>query len=197
VPESAAAPIELRRNLPDNVECEELGCLVAAARGGDTSAWERLYRRIHPRLRDYVAHRVSRSQIDDVVDETMARAVAGLARFSWPPDRFDAWVFGIARNICADHHRQAARAQRLTPAEDRSATGLEPSEYVELGEEHARVREAFTRLSEAERDLLTLRVIAGLSTEEVAVAVGKRPGAVRTAQSRALTRLRVLLEQSE
>jgi RNA polymerase sigma-70 factor (ECF subfamily) len=35
-----------------------------------------------------------------------------------------------------------------------------------------------------------LRVVAGLSVHEVAAALGKRPGAIRTAQSRALAKLR-------
>jgi RNA polymerase sigma-70 factor (ECF subfamily) len=46
--------------------------------------------------------------------------------------------------------------------------------------------------------LLELRVVAELSTDEVASVLGRKPGAVRMAQSRALTRLRALIsEESE
>ena len=52
------------------------------------------------------------------------------------------------------------------------------------------MRVAFERLAPEERELLELRVQGGLSSEEVGVLLGKRPGAVRMAQARALQRLR-------
>jgi RNA polymerase sigma-70 factor, ECF subfamily len=45
--------------------------------------------------------------------------------------------------------------------------------------------------------VLELRVIAGLTPEQTAVVLGKRPGAVRTAQSRALARLRKWVAETE
>ena len=75
--------------------------------------------------------------------------------------------------------------------------GADPLESVVLGEEQDAVRSAFARLSERDRELLELRVVAGLSAEEVASVLDMRPGAVRTAQSRALERLRGLLLQVE
>jgi len=56
------------------------------------------------------------------------------------------------------------------------------------------MRAAFALLSADERELLELRVVGGLSAEEVAAALGKRAGAVRTAQYRALAHLRRILE---
>jgi RNA polymerase sigma-70 factor, ECF subfamily len=52
------------------------------------------------------------------------------------------------------------------------------------------VRVALLRLAPEERELLELRVQRGLSAEEVGVRLGKRAGAVRMAQARALQRLR-------
>jgi RNA polymerase sigma-70 factor (ECF subfamily) len=60
-------------------------------------------------------------------------------------------------------------------------------------EEAAAVRAAFAQLKPADRELLELRVIAGLSADDTAVALGKRPGAIRMAQARALARLRKAL----
>ncbi|MBV9285708.1 MAG: hypothetical protein JO176_13890, partial [Acidimicrobiia bacterium] len=64
-------------------------------------------------------------------------------------------------------------------------------------EEAAAVRKAFGRLADGDRELLELRVVGGLSAEETAEALGRRPGAVRMAQSRALGRLRRLLVEDE
>ncbi len=52
------------------------------------------------------------------------------------------------------------------------------------------VRAAFDRLSPEDQEVLELRVVAGLSAAGVAQATGRAAGAVRMAQSRALSRLR-------
>ena len=57
------------------------------------------------------------------------------------------------------------------------------------------MRRAFGRLTDDEQELLELRVVGRLSAEEVGEVIGKRPGAVRMAQARALSRLRSLLEE--
>jgi RNA polymerase sigma-70 factor (ECF subfamily) len=63
-------------------------------------------------------------------------------------------------------------------------------------EERAVVRAAFDRLEADERELLELRVVAGLSSAEVAVILDKQPSAVRMAQKRALARLRTFVEET-
>ena len=57
------------------------------------------------------------------------------------------------------------------------------------------MRVAYGRLTDEERELLDLRVIGALSAEEVGELLNRRPGAVRTAQSRALARLRIFFEE--
>lgn len=168
--------------------------LVELAKHGDHSAWEQVYRRVYPRLLAYAAARVGESGADDIVSETMSRAVAGIARYQWQSGGLDPWLFGIARRVTADHHRGAARARRDGQGAEPSVTHAHPGERIELLDEHARVRASFVRLDAADREVLELRVIAGLSAEQAGAVLGKRPGAVRTAQSRALTRLRRILD---
>ena len=57
------------------------------------------------------------------------------------------------------------------------------------------MRTAFAGLPEPDRELLGLRVVAGLDATTTAQVLGKRPGAIRMAQSRALGRLRVMLRE--
>jgi RNA polymerase sigma-70 factor, ECF subfamily len=171
---------------------------VLEAKRGDEDAWENLYRRVYPRLRAYLARKVGTNDAEDAVNETMARAVAGIDNFHFGAAGFDGWVFGIARNVAAEHHRQADRRRRQTAAGRQLVAGTEPSEIpgdnLALEHDRALVRRQFARLSPAEQELLELRVVAGLSADEVAAVLGKRPGAVRTAQSRALEHLRRLVE---
>jgi RNA polymerase sigma-70 factor (ECF subfamily) len=176
--------------------------LVAGARCGDADAWERLYRRVYPRLAAYLARRVGFEHRDDAVSETMTRAVAGLDRMSLGPAGFDGWLFGIARRVAADHYRQASRYQRQRQRTVAAATTMpvdteDGSSRLLTADEHAELRAAFQQLSPAEQEILELRVVAGLSSEQVAVVLGKRPGAIRTAQSRAVAHLRELFDQDQ
>jgi RNA polymerase sigma-70 factor (ECF subfamily) len=162
--------------------------LVEAARRLDPDAWGTLYRSVHPRLAAFARRRVGHDRAADVVSETMARAVAAVERFDPRGPGFDAWVFGICRHVVADTHRRAARDdRRRVPAEapaDDAAAG------IDRDEEAAALRAAYARLSEEDRELLDLRVVAGLTADQTAAVLGKQAGAVRMAQSRALERLR-------
>jgi RNA polymerase sigma-70 factor, ECF subfamily len=176
--------------------------LVERARKGDVDAWEVLYRRAYPQLLAYARRRLDPEGARDAVSETMARAVSRLQGFRWNGGGFDAWLFGILRHVVIDaqrannHHKSALvspePAQTPVDAED---PGPGPLDHVLGRERAASVRAAFDQLSAFDREVLELRVVAGLSSDEVAVVVGKRPGAVRMAQARALDRLRALLDE--
>lgn len=162
--------------------------LVERARRHDAEAWEALYLALYPRLLAYAARRADRSQAADIVAETMARAVAAIERLDVSGGGFDPWLFGICRNVVADTHRRSARNDRRREPAPLPVDDI--GEGLEHDEEAAAMREAYTRLSGDDREILDLRVVAGLSAAETAEVLGKLPGAVRTAQSRALARLR-------
>jgi len=168
---------------------------VDQARSGDEDAWRQLFWRVYPRLLAYARRRVGPDAAEDVVGETMTKAVAAIDRFRWQPTGFDAWLFGIAHHVCSDHHRHRSRARR-THMPIPAVELVTPSDRLERDDDHAQVQQSFDRLSAADQRVLELRVIAGLSAEETAAVLGRRAGAVRTAQSRALARLRRMLEGS-
>ena len=169
--------------------------LVQKARDGDHDAWASLYVGIYPRLRAYAAARTGPGAAEDLINETMARAVAGIHKFTWEPSGFDAWVFGIMRNVCLEHLRKTHRRRR-DAATHLVYDGFHPGEAIELAEDHNAVRLAFEQLNVKDREILELRLISGLSVDQAAKVLGKRSGAVRTAQSRALANLRQLMEGS-
>jgi RNA polymerase sigma-70 factor, ECF subfamily len=176
--------------------------LVEAARQGDHSAWELLYRRLYPRLHTYHARRLGTDHAEDAVSETMARAVRGFDGFILGRAGFDGWVFGIARRVAADHYRKSAQRRRQRIAEARVARspdhGADPTaDDLCQDDDRAQIRRLFAGLSPADREILELRIVAGLSSEQVGAVLDKAPGAVRTAQSRALARLRQLLEADD
>ncbi|HEY1653132.1 MAG TPA: RNA polymerase sigma factor [Acidimicrobiales bacterium] len=173
--------------------------LAPALQRGDRVAWDQFYRRLYPRLRSYFIRRLGHDGAEDAVSETMTKAIAAIDRYTPGAVGLEGWLFGIARHVNADHHRRSARvARQQQVAHLVDGCGLEsrmPVDHdLDLSDEHAHVRSQFGRLEPAEQEVLELRVVAGLSANEVAAVLDKDPGAVRTFQSRALAHLRRLVE---
>ncbi|MFT3767472.1 MAG: sigma factor-like helix-turn-helix DNA-binding protein [Minicystis sp.] len=98
------------------------------------------------------------------------------------------WSTRSARRCTASPRRRRTTRRVTTRGRSNLLLGAEASSAV---------RAAFHRLSAFDQEVLELRVVAGLSSDEVAAVLGKKSGAVRMAQARALERLRELLEQEE
>lgn len=168
---------------------------VERARRGDQEAWAALYRDAYPRLLAFAHRRLGGvDQARDAVSETMARAVTAVGGYVGDDSGFTPWLFGICRHVVADLQRTAWRP--LPPRLLRHDADLPgAAEALIDEEERSAVRSAFERLDPDERELLELRVVAGLSSAEVAGILGKQPSAVRMAQKRALARLRTYVEE--
>ena len=180
--------------IDDRLGTANLVTLVDQARSGDPDAWEVLYRRAYPPLLAYASARLGRVEAEDAVSETMTRAVRSISKFTWHGVDFTGWLFGIHRHVVADAQRARARS---SPAMVEERDDRQPLDDIVRRDEQSMVRVVFARLHPKDQELLHLRVIAGMSVDEVAAVLGKRPGAVRVAQSRALGRLRRLMEQTE
>jgi RNA polymerase sigma-70 factor (ECF subfamily) len=173
--------------LDDQNESERL-------RERDPAAWESFYERVYPMMLAYAERRVGRGEIArDAVSEALARTVKSVARMQELDAKPEAWCFGILRHVVADTQRQLYRDRLVVePYVDNTP---DPSAHLEMNIEHENVRQAFAHLNDTERELLELRVVAGLSSEEVAQVLSMRPGAVRMAQRRALAKLRTLMAE--
>ena len=168
--------------------------LVDAAIGGDAAAWEEIYLAIYPRLIAYARRRLDPESAKDAVAETMARSVSSLASFSWRGGGFEGWIFTILHHVITDQYRKQGRARRAALMPELH-DDVDPGSGMLADEERRAMRAAFAKLPPGDQQLLQLRVVAGLSSEAVAEVLGKRSGAVRMAQARALRRLRDHFEE--
>jgi RNA polymerase sigma-70 factor (ECF subfamily) len=174
----------------------ELEKLVEGAQRGDPESWSAIYREVYPRLVRFAYHRLSdEDEARDAASETMARAVDGIDRCEGAA--FTGWLFGICRNVVSDCLRERYRRPYVSDEIEEHAAidvAARPDEEVVNLDDYRRVRAAFCRLEADEREVLEMRVVAGMSSEQVALALGKRAGAVRMAQMRATSRLRTFLD---
>jgi RNA polymerase sigma-70 factor, ECF subfamily len=155
---------------------------------------EALFRALQPRLLRYLTARIGQAA-DDVASQTWLETVRVLPAFTGDADAFRALLFTVARRRTADHRRTQRRRHEAAVDElpDVAARGdLEEDVAAGLASDAA-VQCIVATLPADQADVVLLRVVAGLSVDEVAQVVGKRPGTVRVVQHRALRRLAVTL----
>jgi RNA polymerase sigma-70 factor, ECF subfamily len=131
----------------------------------------------------------------------LAAAVEALPGFRGEVDQLGGWLFRIARHDLYDYRRRVARArtENLDDVLDEAALAGEPPSPREWPVERleaSRVMAALEQLSIDQREVLLLRLAAGLTAPEVAATLGKTTGAVKSLQHRGLASLARVLELS-
>jgi len=178
--------------------------LVAGAVGGDVRARDDLLALIQPLVLKYCRARLGRqeslmSSADDVAQDVCMAVVSALPNYQLKGLSFRAFVYGIAAHKVADAQRAAVRGAAVTPVESFAVEADQapgPGQRAVSGDLARRLTALLARLPETQREIVLLRVAAGLSAEEVGAIVGMSAPAVRVAQSRALARLRTLAGDS-
>ena len=129
----------------------------------------------------------SQADADEAVQETLLAAHRGEGSVR-------AWLFGIARHVCArrlEGRRRDARLLEVVPPEGEAADGFAARRRARM------VRQALEQLRPSERDALVLRYVAELSHREIALACNIDEAAARKRVSRALDALRTVLPAEE
>ena len=172
---------------------ESFEAVLEAARGNAGWAFERLFRWLAKPVTAYLRG-AGVEDPDGTANDVLLRAFTSLERFQGDEDRFRSWVFTIAHHLLIDERRRVARRPRSAPLESAGAepgppaAAAEAFAFITLGDE--RVQALLAGLAPDQRDVVLLRIVADLSIEDTAAALGKRPGAVKALQHRAMRALR-------
>ncbi|MFF5264456.1 RNA polymerase sigma factor [Actinomadura viridis] len=173
---------------------------IVAASLDDPEAFGELFRRHAPRLHAYVRRRLGTSCADDVVAEAFAVAFQQRPRYDGRAE-FGAWLWGIASNLIARHHRQETRMYRafartgVDPAEDGVADRAgDRAAAAALGPRLAR---ALASLNAQDRDVVLLLAWGDLSYAEIAAALDLPVGTVKAKIHRTRKRLRKVLPEEK
>ncbi|HET7036887.1 MAG TPA: sigma-70 family RNA polymerase sigma factor [Thermomicrobiaceae bacterium] len=174
---------------------DDEAALVAAARD-DPAAFAELYRCELPRIYRYLRARTgSAAEAEDLSQQVFLQALTALPRYRERGLPIAAWLFRIARNAAHDAARRRGRQVVAfswddLPEERQPGSESGPELIVLQRESLERLSALLAGLSDDKRDLLALRVAAGLSIREIAAAVGKSEAAVRKQLERTLKRLK-------
>ncbi len=164
--------------------------LVIRCQLGTRDAWEALVRRWHPRLSRFVRRMLCDQQaVDDVMQDIWLRVVRSLIRVE-NPDRFSAWLFGLARNAVLDRLREKYRQQVEEELGD-VPDWDESEQQVAVNED---VENALAGLHPAEREAVVLFYLEGLPVKEVAEICAVPPGTIKSRLYRARHLMRETLD---
>lgn len=181
--------------------------LVSEVRAGREEAFEELFRR-HRRRVALIASRFfrHREQIEEVVQESFAKAFFALGEFSnRQAESFGAWLSRIAFNVCYDELR------RLKRRPESSLSELDEDEAAWLRNRASAAHDArgveseavsrelaaklLSRLSPEDRLVLVMLDVEGLSTAEIAEVTGWSVSKVKVRAHRARAHLRRVLKR--
>ena len=168
----------------------------AVARGlrqGNVEAWRALYEAYAEQVWRAVARLLGPDSTDvaDVVQETFLAAARSAAQYDPERGSLWMWLWGIARNRVALHHRQRARLQRQTTCNGsvlRYLDGREstlPEDALASAEIAMLVRVTLMELPEEYGMLLTAKYLDGLAVDEIARQMRSTATAVRSKLARA------------
>lgn len=159
--------------------------LLDRYRGGDLAAVGEFYRRYcRPVFLYAFSLTRDRAQAEDVVQQTFVRllqqdpngigSVRGL-------------LFAIARNLIRDDLRRAAASKSAWPVLEPAAEGPDPEQLQALSR-------ALNGLPDDQREVVILRIYAGLPFAEIAGTLGVPEATVKSRYRYALTRMEAQLE---
>lgn len=191
--------------------------LVQQLRQRSPEAWTEAYNDCYRPIYRYVRARVfDEAAAEDIASAVFTEAIASIGSYTYRGRPLLAWLYRIARNLVATHQRKALRSRNgaapspvialhgfATRLWGRRRDGADPMQTLTTdgagGDpaamvDHLDLRRAILLLPEAQREVLTLRYLVGLSTPEIAAIMGRQPVAIYSLQARALVSLRKLME---
>ena len=196
------SPSRARSNERDELQARDWSQLMAAAQGGDRTAYRALLEAVTPYLRAR-ATRCFReaSDVEDAVQDVLLTLHA--VRRTYDPVRpFGPWLVAIANRRIIDRLRRHVRARsreiELTAEHETfSPDGANlTAEFNEASADEATLRAAIEQLPPDQRQAIRLLKLKEMSLHEAALASGKSVSALKVATHRAIKSLRKLLRQA-
>ncbi|MFG1947617.1 sigma-70 family RNA polymerase sigma factor [Nonomuraea sp. NPDC048826] len=184
---------DVREDRDTTADDDDLRTLVLHAKTGNSDAFGTLYDRYVDLVYRYIYFRVgSHPLAEDLTSETFLRALRRIADFTWQGRDFGAWLVTIARNLVTDHYKSSRYRLEVSTGEviDVPLDGAHiPENAVVTAIINDRVLRAVRDLNPEQQECVVLRFLHGLSLAETALIMGKKSGAIKALQFRAVRTL--------
>ena len=173
--------------------------IVRRAQAGDQSAFAELYERHYDQIFRYISFKCgNRLEAEDLTGEVFLKMLESIHKFKFQGFPFTSWLYRIAHNLVVDNFRRKGRKPTVPLDKVLNFSGGADSDMenqVQLSWSMREVVEAMDNLTGLQREVITLRFVAGLSIAETANAVGRKENAVKALQHAGIRKLRHVLTQ--
>lgn len=176
--------------------------LVQRAKEGESGAFSILYQKYVQRIYRYIYVRVgNREDAEDLTAKVFHQALRNIGNYRDEGFPFSSWLYRIAHNLVANFLRDSKVRRRrgeifLGWLKVDGQLGKSPEDFTEANDEKRVLFAAIQRLPPDSQQLLILKLVEGMSNEEIGRVMGGRSvGAIKSRYFRALAALREDLEQ--
>jgi len=168
---------------------------VQQACQGDKEAFTKLYESHFEKIYRYVAIKLgNRAEAEDMTQQVFIRAYESIGSYKHQGFPFSAWLFRIAHNQVVDYIRKESKKPTVQLDESMPIMGdSDPVHDVEVKLSMEKVAAASRKLTQAQREVISLRFAGGLSIAEAAKTMNKSEGAIKALQFSAIQALRKTL----
>ncbi len=161
--------------------------LVERVCAGDENAFNEFYKKFSPMVHGIVLARVPRDEVDDIVQEVFIAAYKNL-RDLRDKNAVGAWVANIARNRAFEFYRHTKPTEELSENLSRNDNSIA---------EAREILETICSLPDAYKETLILRLVEGMTGQEISEQTGLTPESVRVNLHRGMKLLREKLGITE
>jgi RNA polymerase sigma-70 factor (ECF subfamily) len=159
--------------------------LALAAGAGDRTALVTFIRATQRDVYRFLSHLCTRSEAEDLTQETYLRALRALPSFAGRSSA-RTWLLSIARRVAADQIRRATTRPRTTTVEDwDTVVAASPAQRRSGFDEGVLLRELVAGLEPDRRDAFVLTQVLGLGYAAAAEVCDCPVGTIRSRVARA------------
>jgi RNA polymerase sigma-70 factor (ECF subfamily) len=168
--------------------------LVQRAKQRDQEAFAQLYEEYFDRIYRYIALKIGdKVEAEDMTQQVFLNALQSISSFKWKGIPFSAWLYRIAHNQVVDYLRKRKKRVAAPLDEPMASRDSNPQLMAEQSLDIEQLLSATQRLTEAQRQVISLRFAGELSIVQVSKIMGKSQGAVKALQHSAIIALRKTL----
>ena len=173
--------------------------LLRRARQFDEQALAEIYDTLSPAIYAYAMRLLGDADLaEECIADTFSRLLNALHAGGGPQNYLKAYLYRVAHNWVTDRYRYARPETSLDQGLELPG-GQEHEPHINVADELERqeLRAALVLLTPEQRQVVTLKYLENLDNAEIAQALQKPVGAVKSLQHRALATLRRILEGNE
>lgn len=173
--------------------------LVEALKVRDSGAVQYAVETYAPKLYRYAVYQTGDEQgAEDIVSEVITRMLEKIDGYNYTGAPFQTWLFAIARNLISDLYRVKKKASVIsmnTPDGERETEEIASDDRtIEHMADRDALMRAMNRLTDEQRQIVTLRLVEGWEPAEIARFLGRSIDSVKSLQYRALQTMKKILE---